>query len=804
MKKKLLIFVSFFVATFQIRPQQITCVDLSSKSTTLFFWQAIETLGIENKALNECIKQVEEENNELNKEIKEIVEEIWLITKKTKGCMCETCNNCEAKTIDNGTISEPGLYRVTVYENVYIEIDSDNVTIDLCERTLSGTLSAIPIIAILNGHKNITIKNGALNGSDKTNNGIFLEENTQSIVIENVDFLHCNLGIVGEGSESQPAFIENISVKNCSFTDCNKAISFSYAKNCICQNCDASECAFSGFELKKGSYNTIENCKALSTGNDDPETSAVAFSSFDCTGNLFSQCIAEGTFKDASNFGQNATGFLLNSQEKETKIIDCIANSANCTGNGTAYGIHLNMTLKNQADIVKTQVETYGDDLYTAAWSPNSKHVAIGGKKTNHGLGPRNLYILNVKDNNFGTIAAPPIAAELIDEIKWSPNGQFLAAGISDSGDASLGLYAFKPKKANPDDRLELLFNSFVSIPELSMSIVLGIGWSPDGKYIAILSLQTDKKTVKLAVLHFDGENTKKVENIEVDAYEQALSPDDINPFIGDLSFSADGKRIAVVHNADGATDQPAIVVYTFNPIIDIFLGHSILSPEIRENIPDLSKVHSVDFSPVACLEKNFIAVGGKDKVKVFTQKVGSLALAAERDLRDSTTVKWAQNGKYVLVMGSNNGVRTLPVIYEFEYSETTANLNRKILINLEGGTPPASCDWSPSGRYFINVSTQYDYGPAEENIYIYEVGNVPQKCIVENNQICKTTGNSCGIGIEGASGENFIVKNTGYENTINFSRGIFNHFVDGLNHDPKKLDNISVPLYFSDLAVES
>jgi len=814
MGKKLLIFTAFFMSAFQIKSQQVTCVDLSSKSTPLFFWQAIKALGIENKALNLEIKQIAETNTALNEYIKELVDQLdednqlnkrnSAITARKKGDVC-----CPT-TVADEIIREPGVYKIEENENVYIEVDSSDVTIDLCCKTVSGIpTSALPIITVLSGYENITIKNGTLDGSDKINDGIVLEENTNFIRVENVDFLNCCNGIIFDGANGE---IKNSQLTDCSFTCCNEAASIDNAKNCLIKNCAASHCKESGFVLTNSSYNLIASCETKKIGNDNPEKHATAFSSSDGTGNLFLQCTTEGTFKGASEFCKKATSFLLNDQEKETKIINCIANSTNCIGDGNAYGIHLAMTLKDEEDSKKRRA--YEKNLYTVSWSPNAEHIAIGGETTDFGIGEKRLYILNAKDKYLGAVAATDIDPALpvettVDNAAWSPNGQFLGTGISTTAPQSyLGafiIYKFNADAADPNDRLQAMF-SLTDPPGFDIYTVLGIEWSPDNKWIAILSLQRERKILILTILHFDGENATIKENIEVGTYQQALTSG-ISPFIGDLSFSVDGKKIAVVINPNpyGTGNKPTLQIYEFNP-----LATQPLTLTTSKDLLDLTftAARSVDFSPTACLGKYFIAVGGQNQIKLFSLEEANLTLIAQTSITELhvSSVKWSPDGKYLLEAGMIAEGAFIPhvKIFEFKPLENSIymRLEQKISIELTGEFP-VSCDWSPSGKHIITVSSNDDQNP-EENIYIYEVGNVPEKCVLANNNVCNTTGGLCGIGIAGASGENLIMENKGYENNINFSWGVFNHFVNGLNNDPKILDNISVPLYFSGQRIKS
>jgi len=768
--KKCLFSTLFLLIANQAKAGQVNCVDLSSKSTPMFFWQAIKKLGKNNKALNECIKEIVEKNKDLNEETKDKLDKIT--------------------DVDLIPITRPGIYFPgdrAGSGDISIVIASDDVIIDLCGQTIPrDTISDIPIIVILDGYENITIRNGTLVGNDKINDGIFLE-GSAIVSIENMRIVNCKNGIgIKEATQ--------VKVRNCIFEDCNQAVALSDTQVCTFTYCEATNCKEAGFTLTSSSYNTFKSCKALSTGNgENTEKSATAFSSSDGTGNIFFQCTAEGTFKENSHFGYNATGFLLNPQERGTKIIDCIANSTQCAGNGNAYGVHLDMVLKNEDDVETIHRIWRNENLYGVSWSPNSEYIAVGGEilASHH-----NLAVLDAKSKHLGIVATELIPETRFDEIKWSPNGQFLATSVSQKNPLSnigiVAIYEFDANAAKKDDRLKLIFYTFTSLT--NMYFTFGIDWSPDGKYLAILYVHTNRET-HLALLHFDRGKTAIIEDIKVAAYAPLPIPP-IDPFIGDVSFSPDGKKIALVHNAYNESEA-AIVVYRFNPFANIFLEENILQLEEGERLPDFNKVQTIDFSPIACSERYFIAVGGQNKTKIFSL-AADLTPITEKELADVNALKWSTNGKYVLAVGGDHRA----MIYEFNYSESQSSLDRKISITHEG-EKPFSCDWSPDGKNIIVVSS-VDPQNLKQNIFIYEVGNVVEKCIIKNNIVSNTTGGLCGLGIEGAGGENLIMNNKGYENNINFSWGIYNHFIAGLDYNPKKLDNISVPLYFSGLAVKS
>jgi len=236
------------------------------------------------------------------------------------------------------TISLPGVYKIDANQVCCITIDSDDVTVDLNGFTLTcATSDAITVNA---GHKNIEIKNGCIKG-DGNNDGIFINPSCEFVRIENVNIYDCNNGIkfgVAFGSE-----VKGCSAVNCAFDSCNKGVFAQHLVKSVFENCIASNCVQSGFELCSSQFNVFDKCKALKTGEGSASSVDVSgFSSAGGRGNLYTECVAEGTDKILSSVGADAFGFSLLSTETESKIINCIANSTSLVGAGTAYGIFVN------------------------------------------------------------------------------------------------------------------------------------------------------------------------------------------------------------------------------------------------------------------------------------------------------------------------------------------------------------------------------------------------------------------------------------------------------------------------------
>jgi len=142
-------------------------------------------------------------------------------------------------------------------------------------------------------------------------------------------------------------------------------------------------------------------------------------------------------------------------------------------------------------------------------------------------------------------------------------------------------------------------------------------------------------------------------------------------------------------------------------------------------------------------------------------------------------------------MFASGNGSASQLEIFEFNASASNPN----VLISKDTGIFPGgdanAIDWSPSGRYVVAV------GENSSNVdtAIYEVVNTPLKCALKNNEVTNSCSGLCGIGLAGSSSNNLIIRNIGYGNCINFSKGVFNTFIGRQTGDPSEIENISINL---------
>jgi len=666
------------------------------------------------------------------------------------------------------TISSPGFYVLTENIDCPIIIDSDDVWLDLNNYMVTDTLGTCTTITIAQGHKNIVIKNGSLKSVGEpgsSSSGILIEDDASLVNIENVDIFDFETGIYFDGSET--GTVKACKVKDVTIMGCNKGIFGTYLLKTNFEQVEAKNCIESGFELGDSWYNVFEKCKALETSNDELEKSAVGFKSKSGRGNLFTECVAEGTTKTTGNFGFNAVGFLLTGSDNkageiESKIINCVANSSDTTltNSCVAYGIQLDMVVKDT--IFSADPFSIGNPSGVRGidWSPQGQFIAVGGGST-----PNFLQILHFDGENLIEVeelnSGSPHVFGRVNSPSWSPDGSFVAFVSNAVTGDELFVYKFNPYG---DTKLEYVDS------EALTSGVRDVDWSPDGRYLCVADALDD-----LLVYRFDGFNLTFVESESqsLDMFQSRFSPD--------------GKFIAVGYNPGAKS----LEIFRFDPLSTNVLDSRITSIAYADDML------SIDWSPIYCGNKYLVAVGGNlvsgKNLEIFVYDDdnggGSPTLTSLETKQVGTGLlgglKWSPNGKYLFVTA-----QSVRAIYRFDAS---ASAGSRLI--LEGSTSlnlayQIDVDWSPDGKYVVSEDTT-----AVETL-VDEVANVCSKNKIENNNICNCRGGLGGIGIEGASGTNLIIKNIGYENGINFSEGIFNQYRDGLLGVPSLLDNISVPPY--------
>ena len=654
------------------------------------------------------------------------------------------------------TITNPGVYILTndIETNSGIIIDSDNVTLDLNGYMVYDNTGTNTPIIIENEHRNIYIKNGSINGKadTSTTSGLLIKPGATLIQVEDLKILECYTGIKLNGSSSEK--VSECKISNCMIVTCSKGMVANYGVKNIFLNCTAYNCSQAGFELNDSELNFFEQCSAIHITNGNPTKNAIGFASTDGCGNIFKECVVNGTFKSSSNFGYTATGFLLKDSETRSKIYDSIVNRSLCSGCGTSYGIHLDFKINDDAlDTALYTGNLADDDILIVDWSPETRFIALGGKDND-------VRILTFDGTTLKQVDEKNFNAD-INALAWSPDGTYLAVGTDTSGSNEFFVYEFDSSPLDPSSIITLKDSKPIA------DHVHSVAWAPNSRFIA-LGIDVSVSEYEIQVWGFNGSSLTTSEVYTVQRTSDVKS----------ISFSPDGKYLAAVYD-------DTLEIFSFDPTLDMTLV------SVDAQISYGGTLESVDWSPLVCGSKYYLAVGGSRannktiETFAFTNEV-LVSLETADHGANINEIKWSPNGKYLLAGGNVSGSNHLR-LYSFNPSATDGSR----LTIAHSGThvcnPVYSLDWEASGRYLIAVGCTLS-----NDTSIFEVATTPHRCVIENNEITDAQ-----IGIEGSSGSNLIIRNIGFYNKICFSNGVFNTFIEGLNENPTNIDNICLPPFY-------
>jgi len=668
------------------------------------------------------------------------------------------------------TITTSGLY-VLGKDVETIEIDADDVVLDLNNYEVASDETAI---TVLSGQKNVVIKNGSVRGSceNKGETGILISEGAEFVQIRDMNIYGFEKGIYFEGTDSNN--IRSCDVRNTNLHCDTKGIVLEYTIKSTFEYDEAFNCIQAGYELANSKFNYFYKCNALETKNDDPEEHAIGFSATSGEGNIFIECISNGSEKTDSDFCYKATGFSFkgtSTQAGETKseIYNCIASKSTGAGLGNGYGIHLDMVLRNTAqyDVLSSPTASINWGTMngnSVDWSGESLFVAVGYEAGDIGGDDNALRIYKYSDNTTLTLFAAANADTTdILSVAFSPNAKYIAAGTTGN---DLYVYPFDPTQATATI-LTAAANEDVG------DSVNSIDWHPNSRYI-VIGLD-DGATNEVQIWEFDDTNL----------VSPAFATDSPATEVRSVAFSPDGKYIAAVY---GST----LEIYSFSYLAAT--NATRLTPV--QTFAGVDQLYTVDWCPIACNGLYYLAIGGDDDGTDNIETVsfdGTTIASIVKDQaiagEDIRSLQWSPNGKYLLVCGTG----TTDQIEILQFDATAETVTSKDTGDFSGESTANSCVWSLSGLY---VAVAGNNTGTLDTLDLFEVGNGPTNCAIKNNEVINCTGGLAGIGLEGSSGNNMIIRNIGYENHINFSDGVFNQFMGGLNGNPTNIENISVPPY--------
>ena len=207
-----------------------------------------------------------------------------------------------------------------------ITISASDVVIDLNNHTITNSAAASSSIDIASLQDGVVIKNGVIEHTSIT--GIAIDGtngltnfNFQDLSIK----MQSGIGIDLTGADAG-------SINNCIMSNCQQGVRLTDCANITFQSSQAKDCILKGFELITSSTCCFKECKALSTGVGNNETSNQTIPGFYTSAgfsNIFENCIANGTqglaVLDPDSI---VASFMLTGSEKCSKVINCEANNS--------------------------------------------------------------------------------------------------------------------------------------------------------------------------------------------------------------------------------------------------------------------------------------------------------------------------------------------------------------------------------------------------------------------------------------------------------------------------------------------
>jgi len=654
------------------------------------------------------------------------------------------------KTGETTTITEEGSYQLLENITGNVVVSADNVFIDLNGFTITPE-SGTTAILLTDVRKNIFISNGSIVGSG-AGTGIGVSAGSQTIVIEDLRIADLDTGVLFLGTEVSP--IKCCKMLNCFVANCQAGYFLSFVQNSIFEYCDNCCCVEVGFSLQSCKYNKIKKCKSVRVGSDESSFNAIGFWDTSGTDNLFYECMAEGIYKSSSDFCTEATGFLFDGTSTtdsttESKIVNCLVDSVSA-GDETravAYGIHLNMILKDVLPTCPLIQENIDAPITDVSWSPAGDKVAVSTLATEE-LERIQIYQFDCCCwSQVKTLTNPNI-----QHIEWDPTGRYLALSGTDSDYPNFKVY---------DSVYNIEFT--LDSGDTNYNPV----WSRDSKYVTYTF-----GGGSLAIYRVDGSGLTLVGGANF------LSPLLTN--ITNHAISSDEKFLAFGSGND---------LYAFKwSFLPPFLDATILFDSKTSNIGTIT---DVAFSPVA----NFVvAVGDKGaatgNIQIFglDSEEGFGGYTAIDFGADILRVKFAPNGKYFAVLGTNGTVG----IYRLDPNEAEGAVEL-YRYSLGHEITTGGIDWSPSGKY---ISLGGNVLAEVPDFAILEVANVPTKNVIVNNKIANVSGGICQTGIEGASCCNGIMKNIVYNACVPYGESVLNVWYNGLVGIDQTHVNVAVPPY--------
>lgn len=255
-------------------------------------------------------------------------------------------------------------------------------------------------------------------------------------------------------------------------------------------------------------------------------------------------------------------------------------------------------------------------EIYSVAWHPSGKYIAIGCYNTeNIGgfLSSTNLRIYSFNENVLIPVAGYDFGANTITPaaIEWSADGKYIAVGTCDGQPmtttdptSGVGLHIF-----------EFDVSSTATIVKKatwnpSNTAVLNLSWVFDNRFIAA-NYNSNYNPLSFAMLYFNGNSIEEIQN-----WKSYTGSSNVDFFNSDVKFSPDGTKIAYA-SKNGANNN-----FGYLEITDVDLKND---PYHYQKVNGAFNIYSIDWRP----DSKYIALGSfnveKNAPQIAILKVNNL-----------------------------------------------------------------------------------------------------------------------------------------------------------------------------------
>jgi parallel beta-helix repeat protein len=669
---------------------------------------------------------------------------------------------CGATPISKGPITAGGYYCLANdITSGGLAINASNVTLDLNGRRVVGGIafSNQNFVKVMNG---VVVGNSSTNGVTATgSSNVTLDHVTIKNALSGVNFTN----------------VIDSTVSACSFVQNGTGVFLTSCANIFIDDSTALNSSNIGFDLLMSATCTITNCKALSTGQGNTQTSNTTIAGFITNSgnfNIFENCFANGTqglnVTDSSSL---VAGFAFLGTENCSKIIGCESSAANTSSSGFTipYGIVLQGSATSGLTLLNNSPTPTPAALMNAVtWSPDGQYLATGGSE-----GIIRIYQYNRVMQALSSLTNVPVQdSGSILTIDWRRDGKFLAVSVNASA-ASVSSYINIYSFCTINNVLTLVATQ--NNQNVSNTSVF-TAWHPSGTLLASVEGTTSNK----AYVYQFNPVTNAISLLG------AGTPISANPF--EISWSPDGNYLAIA-------ESQIYEVYSFNP--------AVTNPFSINTSVSIGTSTFYDARVAWSPDGKYIAIGKYDSVnsnlEVYSFSPGSLALQVVVGLGSAggagtyIPVAWSNDSNYVIA-----GHTILVEIYQFNRNTPAALVPQAFLV---ATTNVSRLAWSVDGGLIAIADSA-----VSPYFSLYSGISFPSDNVIQNNVVYCNSGGSIpsGIGISGSSITNMIIQNTSYTNPIPQTTGtnpgpmvftnyafVTNVFNDQLQNMPTLLQNISL-----------